>query len=251
MADALPRRHKASLTDHLHQRRLAHALNAFADQTRPGRWHNVGREGRRQSEQLKSFNVVLFLSVGIAIGMTRRGRHAKRLIGKIDHQLTQRIHIASVQSDSVDVIPRIADRIERERHDIVAIKGSRSIAEVRSRPTQTGRWTKQHVDGSFRGTTAIHVFEPVGKFSAEVVVGPSTSQRPILDCSTGNQRAARGNRSFDRQITAVNDQLSRGLRAAVFPAWDHAHRQSALSTGEEGQHERAGRGADALLGDPA
>jgi len=139
MADGLPRRHKASLTYHLHQRRLAHALNAFADQPRPGRWHHVGREGRRQSEQLKSFNVVLFLSVGIAIGMTRRGRHAKRLIGKIDHQLTQRIHIASVQSDSVDVIPRIADRIERERHDIVAIKGSRSIAEVRSRPQQPFR----------------------------------------------------------------------------------------------------------------
>jgi hypothetical protein len=36
------------------------------------------------------------------------------------------------------------------------------------------------VNGGFRGgTTAIHVFEPVGKFSAEVVVGPSTSRRPI------------------------------------------------------------------------
>src|ERR1700675_3284531 len=131
MADALPRRHKASLTYHLH----AHALNAFADQTRPGRWHHVGREGRRQSERLKPFHVGLFLSVGIAIGMTRRGCHAKRLIGKFDHQLTQPIHIASVQSDSVDVTPRSADRIERERYHIVAIKGSRSIAEVRSRPS--------------------------------------------------------------------------------------------------------------------
>jgi len=35
------------------------------------------------------------------------------------------------------------------------------------------------VNGGFRGTTAIHVFEPVGKFSAEVVDGPSTSRRPI------------------------------------------------------------------------
>jgi hypothetical protein len=34
------------------------------------------------------------------------------------------------------------------------------------------------VNGGFRGTTAIHVFETVDKFSAEVVVGPSTSQRP-------------------------------------------------------------------------
>jgi hypothetical protein len=42
--------------------------------------------------------------------------------------------------------------------------------------TQRGPWTEQHVDGSFQGTTAIHIFEPVGKFSADVVVGPSTSQ---------------------------------------------------------------------------
>jgi hypothetical protein len=45
--------------------------------------------------------------------------------------------------------------------------------------TQRGHWTEQHVDGSFQGTTAIHIFEPVGKFSAEVVVGPSTSQRAM------------------------------------------------------------------------
>jgi hypothetical protein len=45
--------------------------------------------------------------------------------------------------------------------------------------TQRGHWTEQHVDGSFQGTTAIHIFEPIGKFSAEVVVGPSTSQRAM------------------------------------------------------------------------